>query len=97
MTTILSQVSLLLNGESISARTVFGETTGLTMTTLSISAQNSLLKVAYTTTMDWFIVVCYAFVFSVLIVCHSQLFHKERLGLGWKESLGRLQDQEKGV
>lgn len=26
-------------------------------------------------------------------VCHSQLFHQERLGLGWKKSLGSSQDQ----
>lgn len=25
-------------------------------------------------------------------VCHRQLFHKERLGLGWKKSLGSSQD-----
>ncbi|CAB1323713.1 unnamed protein product [Coregonus sp. 'balchen'] len=42
-------------------------TTVLTMTTLSISARNSLPKVAYATAMDWFIAVCYAFVFSALI------------------------------
>ncbi|KAG2463529.1 GBRA3 protein, partial [Polypterus senegalus] len=42
-------------------------TTVLTMTTLSISARNSLPKVAYATAMDWFMAVCYAFVFSALI------------------------------
>ena len=44
-----------------------GVTTVLTMTTLSISARNSLPKVAYATAMDWFIAVCYAFVFLALI------------------------------
>ncbi|XP_070359237.1 gamma-aminobutyric acid receptor subunit alpha-3-like isoform X1 [Equus asinus] len=43
-------------------------TTVLTMTTLSISARNSLPKVAYATAMDWFIGICYTFVFSVLII-----------------------------
>ncbi|XP_013885707.1 gamma-aminobutyric acid receptor subunit alpha-5, partial [Austrofundulus limnaeus] len=66
MTVILSQVSFWLNRESVPARTVFGVTTVLTMTTLSISARNSLPKVAYATAMDWFIAVCYAFVFSAL-------------------------------
>ncbi|KAK5891148.1 hypothetical protein CgunFtcFv8_018431 [Champsocephalus gunnari] len=60
-------VSFWLNRESVPARTVFGVTTVLTMTTLSISARNSLPKVAYATAMDWFIAVCYAFVFSALI------------------------------
>lgn len=48
-------------------RCPLGVTTVLTMTTLSISARNSLPKVAYATAMDWFIAVCYAFVFSALI------------------------------
>ncbi|XP_029285113.1 gamma-aminobutyric acid receptor subunit alpha-5 isoform X3 [Cottoperca gobio] len=61
------EVSFWLNRESVPARTVFGVTTVLTMTTLSISARNSLPKVAYATAMDWFIAVCYAFVFSALI------------------------------
>ena len=37
------------------------------MTTLSISARQSLPKVAYATAMDWFIAVCFAFVASALI------------------------------
>lgn len=39
----------------------------LTMTTLSISARQSLPKMAYATAMDWFIAVCFAFVASALI------------------------------
>lgn len=37
------------------------------MTTLSISARHSLPKVSYATAMDWFIAVCFTFVFSALI------------------------------
>ncbi|KAJ7400721.1 Gamma-aminobutyric acid receptor subunit alpha-4 [Pitangus sulphuratus] len=47
--------------------TMVGITTVLTMTTLSISARHSLPKVSYATAMDWFIAVCFAFVFSALI------------------------------
>lgn len=46
---------------------ISGITTVLTMTTLSISARHSLPKVSYATAMDWFIAVCFAFVFSALI------------------------------
>ncbi|XP_006753546.1 PREDICTED: gamma-aminobutyric acid receptor subunit alpha-5 [Myotis davidii] len=67
MTVILSQVSFWVNRESVPARTVFGVTTVLTMTTLSISARNMLPKVSYATSMDWFIAVCHGFVFSALI------------------------------
>lgn len=44
-----------------------GITTVLTMTTLSISARQSLPKVAYATAMDWFIAVCFGFVASALV------------------------------
>ncbi|KAL4631218.1 gamma-aminobutyric acid receptor subunit alpha-6-like [Arapaima gigas] len=67
MTVVLSQVVFWINKESVPARTVAGITTVLTMTTLSISARHSLPKVSYTTAMDWFIAVCFAFVFSALI------------------------------
>ncbi|XP_042311230.1 gamma-aminobutyric acid receptor subunit alpha-6 isoform X2 [Sceloporus undulatus] len=67
MTVILSQVVFWINKESVPARTVAGITTVLTMTTLSISARHSLPKVSYATAMDWFIAVCFAFVFSALI------------------------------
>ncbi|XP_036823405.1 gamma-aminobutyric acid receptor subunit alpha-3 isoform X4 [Oncorhynchus mykiss] len=64
----LNQYDLLghvIGKESMISST--GVTTVLTMTTLSISARNSLPKVAYATAMDWFMAVCYAFVFSALI------------------------------
>ncbi|KAG5843327.1 hypothetical protein ANANG_G00149660 [Anguilla anguilla] len=67
MTVMMSQVVFWINKESIPARTMAGITTVLTMTTLSISARHSLPKVSYATAMDWFIAVCFAFVFSALI------------------------------
>ncbi|XP_051810859.1 gamma-aminobutyric acid receptor subunit alpha-6a isoform X2 [Acanthochromis polyacanthus] len=59
-----------LVGQSLSSEIIksnTGITTVLTMTTLSISARQSLPKVAYATAMDWFIAVCFAFVASALI------------------------------
>uniref|UniRef100_A0A673BW44 Gamma-aminobutyric acid (GABA) A receptor, alpha 6a n=1 Tax=Sphaeramia orbicularis TaxID=375764 RepID=A0A673BW44_9TELE len=67
MVVVLSQVSFWINKESVPARTVAGITTVLTMTTLSISARQSLPKVSYATAMDWFIAVCFAFVASALV------------------------------
>ncbi|KAJ8266823.1 hypothetical protein GJAV_G00135080 [Gymnothorax javanicus] len=67
MTVMMSQVVFWINKESVPARTMAGITTVLTMTTLSISARHSLPKVSYATAMDWFIAVCFAFVFSALI------------------------------
>lgn len=62
--------------------TCAGVTTVLTMTTLSISARNSLPKVAYATAMDWFIAVCYAFVFSALIEFATVNYFTKR-GYAW--------------
>uniref|UniRef100_A0A8I3W0C2 Gamma-aminobutyric acid receptor subunit alpha-2 n=1 Tax=Callithrix jacchus TaxID=9483 RepID=A0A8I3W0C2_CALJA len=77
----LNQYDLL--GQSIGKETIkssTGVTTVLTMTTLSISARNSLPKVAYATAMDWFIAVCYAFVFSALIEFATVNYFTKR---GW--------------
>lgn len=68
------------NPFSLSVHT--GVTTVLTMTTLSISARNSLPKVAYATAMDWFIAVCYAFVFSALIEFATVNYFTKR-GYAW--------------
>ncbi|CAH2315918.1 gamma-aminobutyric acid receptor subunit alpha-3 [Pelobates cultripes] len=89
MTVILSQVSFWLNRESVPARTVFGVTTVLTMTTLSISARNSLPKVAYATAMDWFMAVCYTFVFSALIEFATVNYFTKR---GWAWDGKRVQE-----
>ncbi|XP_011782726.1 PREDICTED: gamma-aminobutyric acid receptor subunit alpha-4 isoform X3 [Colobus angolensis palliatus] len=65
-----SLVQYDLIGQTVSSETIksiTGITTVLTMTTLSISARHSLPKVSYATAMDWFIAVCFAFVFSALI------------------------------
>lgn len=67
MVVVLSQVSFWINKESVPARTVAGITTVLTMTTLSISARQSLPKVSYATAMDWFIAVCFGFVAFALV------------------------------
>ncbi|XP_053547058.1 gamma-aminobutyric acid receptor subunit alpha-3 isoform X2 [Bombina bombina] len=91
MTVILSQVSFWLNRESVPARTVFGVTTVLTMTTLSISARNSLPKVAYATAMDWFMAVCYAFVFSALIEFATVNYFTKR---GWAWDGKRASDSQ---
>ncbi|KAM3867235.1 gamma-aminobutyric acid receptor subunit alpha-2-like [Diretmus argenteus] len=77
----LNQYDLL--GQTVGQETIrssTGVTTVLTMTTLSISARNSLPKVAYATAMDWFIAVCYAFVFSALIEFATVNYFTKR---GW--------------
>ncbi|EGW00559.1 Gamma-aminobutyric acid receptor subunit alpha-2, partial [Cricetulus griseus] len=93
----LNQYDLL--GQSIGKETIkssTGVTTVLTMTTLSISARNSLPKVAYATAMDWFIAVCYAFVFSALIEFATVNYFTKR-GWAWDgKSVVNDKKKEKG-
>lgn len=77
---VLITVSILSTHAPTPSLTTTGVTTVLTMTTLSISARNSLPKVAYATAMDWFIAVCYAFVFSALIEFATVNYFTKR---GW--------------
>ena len=63
----MSPFHTTLTSPSLPPADAAGITTVLTMTTLSISARHSLPKVSYATAMDWFIAVCFAFVFSALI------------------------------
>ncbi|XP_032384552.1 gamma-aminobutyric acid receptor subunit alpha-4-like [Etheostoma spectabile] len=92
MVVVLSQVSFWINKESVPARTVAGITTVLTMTTLSISARQSLPKVAYATAMDWFIAVCFAFVASALVEFAAQKSKPEKL-----EVLDTASDDENAI
>ncbi|XP_056396533.1 gamma-aminobutyric acid receptor subunit alpha-5 isoform X2 [Hyla sarda] len=80
-------LGLVVGTETIRSST--GVTTVLTMTTLSISARNSLPKVAYATAMDWFMAVCYAFVFSALIEFATVNYFTKR---GWAWDGKRAQE-----
>ncbi|TSK42175.1 Gamma-aminobutyric acid receptor subunit alpha-2 [Bagarius yarrelli] len=85
-----------LRGQTVDKETIkssTGVTTVLTMTTLSISARNSLPKVAYATAMDWFIAVCYAFVFSALIEFATVNYFTKR-GWAW-DGKSILNDKKK--
>uniref|UniRef100_A0A3P8WC52 Gamma-aminobutyric acid type A receptor subunit alpha6a n=1 Tax=Cynoglossus semilaevis TaxID=244447 RepID=A0A3P8WC52_CYNSE len=94
MVVVLSQVSFWINKESVPARTVAGITTVLTMTTLSISARQSLPKVAYATAMDWFIAVCFAFVASALVEFAAVNYFATRQANRLKKQNARLEKPE---
>lgn len=98
MVVVLSQVSFWINKESVPARTVAGITTVLTMTTLSISARQSLPKVSYATAMDWFIAVCFGFVAFALIefAAVNYLATLQAHRLKKKQKLGQDKEQDGG-
>ena len=44
-----------------------GVTTVLTMTTMGFGGRTSLPQVSYATALDWFIIMCFAFVFASIL------------------------------
>lgn len=51
----------------LSARIALGITTVLTMTTLTNSARASLPKVSYVKSIEWFLILCFLYVFASLV------------------------------
>lgn len=49
------------------ARIALGITTVLTMTTLTNSARESLPKVSYVKSIEWFLIICFMYVFASLV------------------------------
>lgn len=58
---------LLIFVSSFSARIALGITTVLTMTTLTNSARASLPKVSYVKSIEWFLILCFLYVFASLV------------------------------
>ncbi|KAK3727159.1 hypothetical protein QZH41_015179, partial [Actinostola sp. cb2023] len=64
---ILAWVSFWVDREQTAARIAMGITTVLTMATLIGSARVSLPKVSYIKSLEWFLVMCFLFVFSAIL------------------------------
>lgn len=58
---------LLIFISYFSARIALGITTVLTMTTLTNSARASLPKVSYVKSIEWFLILCFLYVFASLV------------------------------
>ncbi|XP_054754594.1 gamma-aminobutyric acid receptor subunit alpha-2-like [Lytechinus pictus] len=78
----LSWVSFWLNREATPARVALGTMTTLTITTLGWSARAVLPKVGYPKAIDWFIMLCFAFVLGAIIEFATvNYFTKRRTGM----------------
>ena len=64
---ILAWVSFWVDREQTAARIAMGITTVLTMATLIGSARVSLPKVSYVKSLEWFLIMCFLFVFSAIL------------------------------
>ncbi|XP_030837197.1 gamma-aminobutyric acid receptor subunit alpha-5-like [Strongylocentrotus purpuratus] len=82
MIVALSWVSFWLNREATPARVALGTMTTLTITTLGWSARAVLPKVGYPKAIDWFIMLCFAFVLGAVIEFATvNYFTKRRTGM----------------
>ncbi len=70
---------------------ILGATTVLTLVTMGFGGRASLPRVTYATALDWFIVMCFAFVFTAMVeyACVNFVDHKqaEKIQQIFKEKL----------
>ncbi|XP_071787170.1 gamma-aminobutyric acid receptor subunit alpha-2-like [Asterias amurensis] len=79
---VLSWVSFWLNREATPARVALCIMTLLTITTLGWSSRAVLPKVSYAKAIDWFIVMCFGFVFAAMVEYAAvNYFTKRRAGM----------------
>ncbi|KAJ7371414.1 hypothetical protein OS493_025880 [Desmophyllum pertusum] len=64
---MLSWIAFWISHNSTPARIALGITTVLTMTTLTNSARASLPKVSYVKSIEWFLILCFLYVFASLV------------------------------
>ncbi|XP_072040427.1 gamma-aminobutyric acid receptor subunit alpha-2-like isoform X2 [Amphiura filiformis] len=87
---ILSWVSFFLNREATPARVALGIMAILTITTMGWSSRSVLPKVSYAKAVDWFNVLCFAFVFAALVEFAAVNYFTKRRG----GSLPGMEDNE---
>ncbi|XP_022660141.1 gamma-aminobutyric acid receptor subunit alpha-6-like isoform X1 [Varroa jacobsoni] len=62
-----SWVAFWINRNDAAGRVAVGATTVLTLVTMGFGGRASLPKVNYATALDWFVVMCFSFVFAALV------------------------------
>jgi gamma-aminobutyric acid receptor subunit alpha len=67
MLVILSWVSFFINREATADRTCIGIMCVLSLATLSFDVRNDIPEVPYATALDWFLIMCYLFLFASLL------------------------------
>ncbi|XP_013790532.1 glycine receptor subunit alphaZ1-like [Limulus polyphemus] len=78
-----SWVAFWINRHDAAGRVAVGAMTVLTLVTMGFGGRASLPKVAYPTALDWFVIMCFAFVFAAMVeyacVQLMERFDAERL------------------
>ena len=84
MLVMLSWVSFFINREATSDRSCIGIMCVLSLATLSFDVRNDIPSVPYVTALDWFLIMCYLFLFASLLeftIVHY--FTKVRFGVNY--------------
>lgn len=94
---VLAWVSFWVDREQTAARIAMGITTVLTMATLIGSARTSLPKVSYVKSLEWFLIMCFLFVFSAILeyAFVSYLVFKNRVEERERAAMRKKKDDEK--
>ncbi len=78
---------------------ILGATTVLTLVTMGFGGRASLPRVTYATALDWFIVMCFAFVFTAMVeyACVNFVDHKqaEQIQQIFKEKIRKHKSKNK--
>ena len=92
---VLAWVSFWVDREQTAARIAMGITTVLTMATLIGSARTSLPKVSYVKSLEWFLMMCFLFVFSAILeyAFVSYLVFKNRVEEREREAMRKKHDE----
>ncbi|XP_065337141.1 gamma-aminobutyric acid receptor subunit alpha-1-like isoform X3 [Cloeon dipterum] len=62
-----SWVSFWIDPDAVPARVSLGVTTVLSMTTMGFGGRAQMPKVSYRMALDWFVILCFSFVFAVMV------------------------------
>ncbi|XP_021954080.1 gamma-aminobutyric acid receptor alpha-like isoform X2 [Folsomia candida] len=62
-----SWVSFWIDPQAVPARVSLGVTTVLSMTTLGFGGRSQMPRTSYATALDWFVILCFAFVFASMV------------------------------
>ncbi|XP_063224796.1 uncharacterized protein LOC134532308 [Bacillus rossius redtenbacheri] len=62
-----SWVSFWIDPDAVPARVSLGVTTALSLTSMGFGGKAQMPKVSYPTALDWFVILCFSFVFAVMI------------------------------
>ncbi|XP_043236483.1 gamma-aminobutyric acid receptor subunit alpha-6-like [Amphibalanus amphitrite] len=74
-----SWVSFWITKRDVPGRVSLGITTVLTMTTLGFGSRSSWPRVSYATALDWWVIMCFAFVFASMVEFATINFIEKRL------------------